>query len=108
MSISWISFVRYVNCKICDLSLVSIAEYCLFYQINEDFFVQVMRPGGMESFQVVLKSQILHKNALVAGVLQAHICTPVKVKEFKRSVSMFNNISLSYLMLMTTTLKDLS
>ena len=38
-----------------------------------------MRMGGMESLQVVLKSQIVHKNALVAAVTQATVCNPVKV-----------------------------
>ncbi|XP_012939634.1 uncharacterized protein LOC101845475 [Aplysia californica] len=50
---------------------------------SRDGVLQVMRPGGMESFQVVLKAQILQRNALAAGVLQASICNPVKVKEWK-------------------------
>jgi len=40
--------------------------------------IQVLRPGGMESIQVVLKAQIVHKNALTAAILQASICHPVR------------------------------
>ncbi|XP_070191909.1 uncharacterized protein [Littorina saxatilis] len=40
--------------------------------------LQVLRPGGVESIQVVLKAQIVHKNALTSAVLQASICHPVR------------------------------
>ncbi|XP_076468617.1 uncharacterized protein LOC143299362 isoform X2 [Babylonia areolata] len=40
--------------------------------------LQVLRPGGMESLQVVLKVQIVHKSALASAVLQASICHPVR------------------------------
>lgn len=43
-----------------------------------------MRSGGMESFQVVLKAQVVHKNALIAAVQQASLYNPVKVTEWKR------------------------
>ncbi|GFS24937.1 coiled-coil domain-containing protein 162-like, partial [Elysia marginata] len=45
---------------------------------SRDGVLQLMRLGGMESLQVVLKSQIVHKNALIAGVTQATVCDPVK------------------------------
>ncbi|XP_059153793.1 uncharacterized protein LOC131939486 [Physella acuta] len=50
---------------------------------SRDGLLQVMKPGGMESFQVVLQAQVVHKNALVAAVQQASVCNPVKVIEWK-------------------------
>ncbi|CAL1545735.1 unnamed protein product [Lymnaea stagnalis] len=52
---------------------------------SREGFLQVLRPGGMESFQVVLQSQVVHKNALIAAVQQASVCNPVKVTEWKSS-----------------------
>ncbi|KAL8592207.1 hypothetical protein ACOMHN_030882 [Nucella lapillus] len=40
--------------------------------------MQVLRAGGVESMQVVLKAQIIHKNALASAALQASVCHPVR------------------------------
>ncbi|KAH9494550.1 hypothetical protein Btru_042420 [Bulinus truncatus] len=50
---------------------------------SRDGFLQIIKQGGMESFQVVLQTQVLHKNALIVAVQQASICNPVKVVEWK-------------------------
>jgi hypothetical protein len=38
----------------------------------------MLRGSGVESLQAVLMTQIVHKNALIAAVQQAHLCQPVK------------------------------
>ena len=43
--------------------------------------LQILKPGGLESFQVVLKAQIVYKNALTCAVQQAHACQPAKEQE---------------------------
>nr|KAI8733110.1 hypothetical protein BgiMline_029055 [Biomphalaria glabrata] len=50
---------------------------------NRDGFLQMMKQGGMESFQVALQAQILHKNALTSAIQQANVCTPVNGQERK-------------------------
>ncbi|XP_041348511.1 uncharacterized protein LOC121368057 isoform X2 [Gigantopelta aegis] len=50
---------------------------------NKDGFLQVLRPGGLESLQVTLKTQIVHKNALIAAVLQANNCLSDRHEEVK-------------------------
>ncbi|KAK6176827.1 hypothetical protein SNE40_015054 [Patella caerulea] len=50
---------------------------------SRDGFLQILRPGGVKSMQVILKAQVVHKNALMAGVQQADICHPIKQTEFK-------------------------
>ena len=57
--------------------------------------MQVLRPGGMESIQVVLKAQIVHKNALTAAILQASVCHPVR-EIGKGSVSSLFSIAMLY------------
>ena len=52
--------------------------HCLHLTLLVLCVIQVLRPGGMESIQVVLKAQIVHKNALTVAVLQASICHPVR------------------------------
>ena len=42
------------------------------------FYFQVIRAGGLESLMIILKAQVVHKNAITCGVLQAHACQPVK------------------------------
>ena len=44
-------------------------------------FPQILKPGGLESFQVVLKAQIVYKNSLTCAVQQAHACQPAKEQE---------------------------
>ncbi|KAK3588936.1 hypothetical protein CHS0354_023696 [Potamilus streckersoni] len=50
---------------------------------SRDGIFNLLRPGGLESFQVVLKAQIVHKNALTCAVLQATNCQPVKEQEWR-------------------------
>ena len=50
---------------------------------SKDGFLQVLRPGGVESLQVTLKTQIVHKNSLIAAVLQADNCLSEKQDEVK-------------------------
>ncbi|ESO99501.1 hypothetical protein LOTGIDRAFT_113339, partial [Lottia gigantea] len=51
---------------------------------SRDGFMQILRPGGVKSLQVILKAQVVHKNSLVAAVQQTDICHPVKYTEWKR------------------------
>ena len=44
-------------------------------------FPQILKPGGLESFQVVLKAQVVYKNSLTCAVQQAHACQPAKEQE---------------------------
>ncbi|CAG5117025.1 unnamed protein product, partial [Candidula unifasciata] len=84
-----------------DSAVDKYAPSCLYLAIHEldeghlgrfsfrtrDSILQVMRPGGMESFQVVLKAQVTHKNALMAAVQQVNMCQPIKVTERDGRVS---------------------
>lgn len=35
---------------------------------------QVLKPGGIENLQVILKLQLTHNNALISSIMQAHSC----------------------------------
>ncbi|XP_053377209.1 uncharacterized protein LOC123529723 isoform X3 [Mercenaria mercenaria] len=52
---------------------------------SRDGIMELMRMGGLETLQVVLKTQIVHKNALTCAVQQAHACQPVKEQEYSKS-----------------------
>ncbi|PVD25251.1 hypothetical protein C0Q70_15749 [Pomacea canaliculata] len=54
---------------------------------SRDGLLQVLRPGGVESLQVVVKTQVVHKNALTAAVLQASTCQPVRPRQVGKSTS---------------------
>ena len=41
-----------------------------------------MHTGGVETLQVIVKMQVVHKNALVSAVQQAHVCEPLKESVF--------------------------
>jgi len=50
--------------------------------------LQIVKPSGLETLQVVLKTQITHKNALTCAIQQAHACQPVKEAEFSKRYDM--------------------
>ncbi|XP_048257717.1 uncharacterized protein LOC124151794 isoform X2 [Haliotis rufescens] len=50
---------------------------------SRDGILQILRPGGMENLQVVLKAQTVHKNALISAVQQANVCQPVRQQDWK-------------------------
>ncbi|ELT87774.1 hypothetical protein CAPTEDRAFT_135511, partial [Capitella teleta] len=51
---------------------------------NDEGIHAMLKGSGVESLQVVLMTQVLHKNALVAAVQQAHLCEPVKEVDFTK------------------------
>ena len=55
--------------------------YIMSLTISLYFCHQILKPGGLENFQVVLKAQIVYKNALTCAVQQAHACQPAKEQE---------------------------
>lgn len=52
---------------------------------SRDGILELVKAGGLETLQVVLKTQIVHKNALTCAVQQAHACQPVKEHEYSKS-----------------------
>lgn len=52
---------------------------------NRESVLNVLKPGKLENFQVVLKVQIVHKNALINAVLQHDACIPIKEHESLKS-----------------------
>ena len=46
--------------------------------------LQILEPGGLENLQVVLKVQIVHKNAITSAVTQANVCFPVEEPEIRK------------------------
>ncbi|WAR27022.1 hypothetical protein MAR_012726 [Mya arenaria] len=50
---------------------------------SRDGIMEIVKPGGLETLQVVLKTQVVHKNAVTCAVQQAHACQPGKEQEFK-------------------------
>ncbi|KAL4226305.1 hypothetical protein ACF0H5_014288 [Mactra antiquata] len=52
---------------------------------SRDGIMEILKTGGLETLQVVLKTQIVHKNALTCAVQQAHACQPVKEQEYSKS-----------------------
>ncbi|KAH3820990.1 hypothetical protein DPMN_122743, partial [Dreissena polymorpha] len=51
---------------------------------SRDGIMEILKPGGLETLQVVLKTQVVHKNAVTCAVQQAHACQPVKEVEFNK------------------------
>lgn len=43
---------------------------------SKESVLQLLRPSGLENIRTVLIAQVVHKNALVAAVQQAHVCQP--------------------------------
>ncbi|KAK3103240.1 hypothetical protein FSP39_017753 [Pinctada imbricata] len=47
--------------------------------------MKILEPGGLENLQVILKVQIVHKNAITSAVLQANACIPVEEPDIRKS-----------------------
>lgn len=52
---------------------------------NRESLLNMLKPGKLENFQVVLKVQIVHKNSLISAVLQHDACIPIKEHESLKS-----------------------
>ncbi|XP_076118208.1 uncharacterized protein LOC143085614 isoform X2 [Mytilus galloprovincialis] len=52
---------------------------------NRESLLNLLKHGKLENFQIVLKVQIVHKNALISAVLQHDACIPIKEHETLKS-----------------------
>ncbi|CAC5397179.1 unnamed protein product [Mytilus coruscus] len=53
--------------------------------VYKESLLNLLKHGKLENFQIVLKVQIVHKNALISAVLQHDACIPIKEHETLKS-----------------------